>query len=112
MVELNRRLATPQLAEDLPGTLLMKVAMDYVRYLAERNAIEQAKLNQEKVDPLEMIDQPGLNLSMRVEILAEYLEEVEDYWTRASARMAELLEEVGDGEGEVVQDVPDMVPGE
>jgi hypothetical protein len=92
MVELNRRLGSPELAQDLPGTLLMKVAMDYVKHLEERNRIEQAKLNQEKLDPLEMIDQPGLTVAMRIEILSEYIEELEGYWKDASTRMAELLE--------------------
>lgn len=111
MRELNRRLATPSLAEDLPGTLLMKVAMDYVKHLEERNKIEEAKLNQEQLDPLEMIDQPGLSHAMRIEILAEWLEEVEGYWRTASVRMEEILKEVEDeSDAAVLQELQDMAP--
>lgn len=93
MRELHRRLATPSLAQDLPGTLLMKVAMDYVKHLERRNEIEEAKMNAEKVDPLEMVNQPGLPFDMRWAIIDEYLDEVTDYWQRASQIRIELEEE-------------------
>lgn len=109
MVELNRRLGSPELAQDLPGTLLMKVAMDYVKYLEQRNAIEQAKLDAEKVDPIEMVNQPGLPLEMRWEIIDAYLDEVEDYWRRASVIREELEKEVRERYAEVLPEVQDVV---
>jgi len=93
MDELNRRLGSPELAQDLPGTLLMKVAMDYVKHLEARNAIERAKLEQVKLDPLEMIDQPGLSLAHRINILHDYIDDVEEAWRAASVRIEALLEE-------------------
>lgn len=99
--ELNRRLGSPELAQDLPGTLLMKVAESYLKYLERKQAFEEAKANIEKLDPLEMIDQPGLSLDMRIEILSEWIEEVENYWQAASARMEQLVKEAQD-EAEIV----------
>lgn len=109
--ELNRRLGTPELAQDLPGTLLMKVAESYLKYLERKQAFEESKQEAEDIDPLDVIDQPGLGPERKVVILGQYLEELEDYWQRASARMEELLKEVVE-RGEVVQDVQDVVPGE
>lgn len=111
--ELNRRLGSPELAQDLPGTLLMKVAESYLKYLERKQQFEEAKANIEKLDPLEMIDQEGLTLDMRIQILGEWLEEVESYWQAASTRMAELvtLKEAEDGsDTDVLQGVPDVVP--
>lgn len=111
--ELNRRLGSPELAQDLPGTLLMKVAESYLKYLERKQQFEEAKANIEKLDPLEMIDQEGLTLDMRIQILGEWLEEVESYWQAASTRMAELvtLKEAEDGsDPDVLQGVPDVVP--
>lgn len=109
MNELHRRLGAPELAQDLPGTLLMKVAGDYIKHIERRNEIEQAKLEQEHVNPLEIVDQEGLPLEMRFEILTEYLDEVESAWRHASARMEDLLKEVNANDPDVVQDVPDVV---
>lgn len=111
MMELNRRLGAPELAQDLPGTLLMKVAMDYVKHLEKRNEIEQAKLDQEHIDPLEMIDQPGIPLDMRIEILYEYIGELETYWTTSSNRLEELLQERNENASseDAVQGLPDLV---
>lgn len=91
--ELNRRLGTPELAQDLPGTLLMKVAESYLKYLERRQQFEEAKANIDKIDPLDMIDQEGLTLDMRVEILSEYIDDLENFWTTASARMEQLMKE-------------------
>lgn len=105
MTELHRRLGSPELAQELPGTLLMKVAMDYVKHLERRNDIEQAKLDQEQVDPLEIVQQPGLPLDMRFEILSDYIEELEGAWRGASEIMETILEEVNQRDGKVVSEV-------
>src|SRR5438067_712307 len=110
MTELHNRLGSPEMARELPGTLLMKVAMDYVKHLERRNELLAAKQDQEKIDPLDVIDLPGLDVERRVVILAEYLGDIEEAWQRASKRMEELLEEVSNGE--VVQDVQEVVPAE
>lgn len=91
--ELNRRLGNPELAQDLPGTLLMKVAESYLKYLERRQQFEEAKANIDKIDPLDMIDQEGLTVDMRIEILGEYIGDLEDYWGRASERMEQLMKE-------------------
>lgn len=93
MQELHRRLGNPQLAQDLPGTLLMKVASDYVKHLEKRNEIEQAKLEQEHEDPLVVVAQPGLPWEMRFEIINDYTDELETQWRAASVIMVELLAE-------------------
>lgn len=108
--ELNRRLGSPELAQDLPGSLLMKVAESYLKYLERKQTFEEAKAEQEKLDPLEIIDQPGLGVTKRVEILGQYLEEIEIEWQKASTRMEELLKEVVD-HGAVVQEVQDLGEG-
>jgi hypothetical protein len=100
--ELNRRLGSPELAEQLPGTLLMKVAESYLKYLERKQQFEEAKANIEKIDPLEMIDQPGLTITMRTEILSEYIDDLEGYWRAASDRMAELMKEAEDANTDVV----------
>lgn len=112
MHELHRRLATPELAQDLPGTLLMKVAMDYVKHLEKRNEIEEAKLALEKLDPLEMVDQPGLPLVLRMEVLSEYLDELDEARRAAGARAISLYEEFEQSEqnDEVVPEVQELVP--
>lgn len=115
--ELNRRLGSPALAQDLPGTLLMKVAESYLKYLERKQAFEESKQEAEKLDPLDVIDQPGLGAERRVVILGQYLEELEDFWQRASKRMEELLKEVVE-HGEMVQEMQEMgeqsgvLPGE
>lgn len=104
MQELDRRLGSDEDAKDLPGTLLMQLAKDYVTYLKRKQELEEEKLGQEKVDPLEMIDQPGLGLERRIAILAEYLTDVEDVWRRGSDIMEQLLRDSqggGDDNGEV-----------
>lgn len=108
--ELSRRLGTPELAQDLPGTLLMKVAESYLKYLEKKQAFEESKQEAVKLDPLDVIDQPGLGVERRVVILGQYLEELEDTWTRASSRMEELLKEVVENGSTVVQDVQEVVP--
>lgn len=110
--ELNNRLGNADRAGDLPGTLLMKIAESYLKYLERKQQIEEAKLNQEKLDPLEMIDLEGLDLDARIEILAEWIEECEKDWTNASARMAELLAmKEDDDEAEVLPEVPSLADG-
>lgn len=108
--ELNRRLGSPALAQDLPGTLLMKVAESYLKYLERKQAYEESKQEAEKLDPLDVIDQPGLGAERRVVILGQYLEELEDFWQRASKRMEELLKEVVEN-GEMVQAMQGVVQG-
>jgi hypothetical protein len=114
MEELNRRLGSEELAQDLPGTLLMKVAMDYVKHLEARNAIEKAKLEQVRVDPLEMIDQAGLSLEQRIMILSEYLDDIETTWREASQRIVELLDQYREQqrEREMVQELQTVGDGQ
>lgn len=103
--ELDRRLSNPEEARDLPGTLLMNLAKDYLKYKQEKLALERAKLEEKKLDPLSMIDQPGLGKDRRIAILAEFLADVEDVWRRASTRMEELLSDGNPGEVPEVSDV-------
>lgn len=112
MHELHRRLATPALAQDLPGTLLMKVAMDYVKHLEKRNELEEAKLAQEKLDPLEMIDQPGLPITLRMQVLNEYLTELDEARAAAATRAIALYEEfeASEQDDEVVPELQELVP--
>lgn len=91
--ELLRRAGDPQTARNLPGTHLMTLFQTYQKHLEKKLEIEQAKLAEEKLDPMEMIDQPGLPLDLRVQILYEYTDELEDTWRKASAKLEELLKE-------------------
>lgn len=92
--ELQRRLSSPELAQDLPGTLLMKFAESYLKAIEKRNEIEAAKLENKSTNPLEMIDQSGMALPYRYAMLLEYLTELEEWWVTASARMVEIVEEM------------------
>ena len=90
MREMRRRLGNSEKAADLPGTLLMRLVEQYIKAVEKRNEIEQAKLEQEEIDAMEMIDQPGLPLDYRVEMLEEFLGEIQDVWLAGSARLEEL----------------------
>lgn len=92
--ELYRRLGSAELAQDLPGTLLMKFAESYLKAIEKRNEIEAAKLESKTMNPLEMIDQPGMALPYRYTMLLEYLNELEEWWKTASARMVIIVEEM------------------
>jgi hypothetical protein len=92
--ELNRRLGSPELAADLPGSLLMKVAESYLKYLEKKQAYLESQGETVKVNPMEMINQPGLTLARRVVILSEYLWELETIWREASTLMVALMKEV------------------
>lgn len=100
--ELNRRIQDPKRAADLPGTHLMQLAQMYAKILQKRNEIEEQKVK-EKVDPITVIDQEGLPLALRIEILTSYLDDLEEAWRSASQRMVELMEMK-----EVEDDVPEM----
>lgn len=88
--ELRRRLGNREKAAELPGTLLMRLFESYTKAIEKRNEIEKAKLEQEKLDPLEIVNQEGLPDETKLEILLEYVDELEDQWRRASEIIVEL----------------------
>lgn len=90
--ELSRRLSIPAAAESLPGTLLMKLAENYLRYL-EKKTIEGGG-EPLTLAALEIIDTDGITLERKVEIMQQYLDDLEAEWRAASERMAELHEEL------------------
>lgn len=92
MDELERRLGDPEDAKGLPGTLLMRLAEQYIKYLEKQDAQEAAmqELLAVTVTPLQMIDQEGLSDERKLEILYAYLKQIEEEWVAASARLVEL----------------------
>jgi hypothetical protein len=103
LAELNRRLGSPGDAADLPGTLLMTLAQNYLKYLERQEAAEASKEAEHVTSALEMIDKEGLSVARKVEILTDFIDQVETEWREASARLVELLKEVEvDGDSETV----------
>lgn len=97
MDELERRLKDKNDAKGLPGTLLMRLAEQYIKYLEKKDAQEAAmqELLAITVTPLQMIDQEGLSVERKLEILYAYLKQIETEWVAASARLVELRGENG-----------------
>jgi hypothetical protein len=95
MAELERRLESHEEAKDLPGTLLMRLVEQYLRYLDKKAKEEEEELHY--LTPLEAIDQPGLPVENKIEILTEYLKKLEEDKTQAQERLNELQLEVING---------------
>lgn len=79
--------------DKLPGTLLMRLAEQYLKYL-EKKAAEAEGEEDEYLTPLQAIDQEGLPHEAKLEILQGYITQLEADHTAATERMKELL--VGD----------------
>lgn len=113
--ELSRRLRTPALAEGLPGTLLMKLAENYLKYLERKQLNDEGKPENHPVTALEIIDQPGLSVEKKFEIMNDYIGQLEDEWKQASERMVEIVGELQakeNGDSETLSEVPLLVPQE
>lgn len=88
--ELSRRLRVPELARGLPGTQLLKLAENYMKYLERKHLQDTANPDTHPVSAIEIIDQQGISLEKKHEIMGEYLDQLEREWKEASQRMAEL----------------------
>lgn len=98
--EVERRLDMGE-GDGLPGTLLMRLAEQYLKYL-ERKAKEAESEEAEYLTPLEAIDQEGLPLETKIEILTTYMQQLQDDHEKATAKLAELTTG-GANEAEKVQ---------
>jgi hypothetical protein len=86
--ELDRRLGTSD-AEDLPGTLLMRLAEQYLKYL-EKRAKESEENDGSYMTALEAIDQEGLPDETKKQILTDYIGKLEEDLAACRARLEEL----------------------
>ncbi len=89
--ELERRLSDGNAAENLPGTLLMRLAEQYLRYL-DKKAQEQEDAP-EYMTAMEAIDQPGLPADAKIQILKDYLDKLDNDRSVAAERLKELEDE-------------------
>lgn len=87
--ELERRLGHDADAADLPGTLLMRLAEQYLKYL-DKMAQEKDE-EQHYMTAMEAIDQEGLPIESKVAILTDYLAKLDEDRETASKRLEELL---------------------
>jgi hypothetical protein len=85
--ELNRRLDSGE-GKDLPGTLLMRLAELYLKRLEKLAA--EADEEVEYLTPLQAIDQEGLPIESKIEILSGYVEQLKTDLSAATARLEEL----------------------
>lgn len=92
LAELGRRLETKAGRETLPGTLLMKLAENYLKYLEKKQA-QEGDRHEEVLTALEIIDQPGLSIDKKYEILEAYIDELQDELRTVSVRMEEIHNE-------------------
>lgn len=103
LAELNRRLDSASLANEIPGTQLMQIAQRYLAHLeAERKLKEE--IVEEKLHPLEAVDNHGIPLELRYKILWEYLDEIETTWRDVSERVREMRVELGIEDEEATED--------
>lgn len=93
LTELERRLGHGADAKDLPGTLLMRLAEQYLKYL-DKKAQEQEE-EAHYMTAMEAIDQEGLPLDVKVQILSDYIVKLEEDMMQAVTRHAELEAELG-----------------
>lgn len=94
--ELNRRLTTTE-ARELPGTLLMRLAEQYMKHLEKKQQAD-AEMDMEWLTPLQAIDQEGLPVESKIEILAIYMDQLQKDHQTATIRLLELQKEVSDAE--------------
>lgn len=92
LAELERRLGHDADAADLPGTLLMRLAEQYLKYLDKRAQEEEEE--QHYMTAMEAIDQEGLPPDAKVQILTDYIAKLEEDLTVATNRLTELQGEV------------------
>lgn len=90
--ELERRLGSASDAADLPGTLLMRLAEMYIKFL-EKEAANKSE-NVEYMTALEAIDQEGLPVETKKQILADYIAKLEEDVRLAQAKMEEISDDV------------------
>jgi hypothetical protein len=88
LAELERRLGDEADARDLPGTLLMRLAEAYLKYLDKQAQEQEEELHY--MTALEAIDQEGLPLESKVEILTDYLAKLDEDRRIAIERLEEL----------------------
>jgi uncharacterized protein (DUF2267 family) len=88
--ELDRRLDTDE-AGELAGTLLMRLAEQYLKYLEKQAAQEEEE--QHFMTAMEAIDQEGIPIASKIEILTDYIDKLESDHKGATDRLAELLKE-------------------
>lgn len=91
LAELERRLGSEADARELPGTLLMRLAEKYLQYLDKLQREEEDE--KQYMTALEAIDQEGLPLGNKIEILRDYIDKLEEDHTIALERLGELLKE-------------------
>lgn len=90
--ELERRLGDHEDASDLPGTLLMRLAEQYLKYLDKKAADEEEELS--FMTAMEAIDQEGLPLESKAQILTDYIAKLESDHTIAINRLSEVRKEI------------------
>ena len=105
--EVERRLDGGDV-KDLPGTLLMRLAELYLKRLEQKAKEEEEELHY--MSALEAIDQEGLPVESKIQILTDYLAKLESDREEAEARLAELQLEVINGLQKVHE--PDSPTGE
>lgn len=91
LTELERRLGEESDARDLPGTLLMRLAEKYLQYLDK--VAKEADEEKHYMTAMEAIDQEGLPLDSKVEILKDYIDKLEEDHTIALERLHVLIRE-------------------
>lgn len=87
--ELDRRLRSGE-AKDLPGTLLMRLAEQYLKWL-DKQAEKAAQEESEYLTPLEAIDQEGLPVERKIEILQVYMDQLVADHKLAEEKLKELI---------------------
>lgn len=95
MRELEHRLTDQELASEVPGTLLMGLADRYIKHLEKKAALEEATT--EYMTALEAIDQEGLPDDVKITILNDYIEKLNEDIAEARSRLEQLQEAHSDG---------------
>lgn len=90
----------------------MKFAESYLKAIERRNELLAAKNEQEKIDPLEMVDQPGMEIQERVLILTDYVEELDAHIADARDKLRELIKEWESTDAELLQGLSGVVSEE
>lgn len=91
LTELERRLSEGSSAADLPGTLLMRLAEKYITYMEKLARQEEADIPY--MTAMDAIDQEGLPIENKIQILQDYISKLESDHTIAINRLAELERE-------------------
>lgn len=86
--ELERRLGHGADAADLPGTLLMRLAEQYLKYLDKKAQEEEEE--QHYMTAMEAIDQEGLPIESKIIILKDYIEKLRGDLVEAEAKLEEV----------------------